>query len=174
MKRISQRTLVRMMGVMSRMHRAAAPPRRRGYYVLAGVAEETFWRRLLLEHDFPPSFVEKAQQEYGFSWDTILLRLRDGTFLQRYDPLSALESDGVAPPTLEEARVSGELFVQGLAALLAKHPYGEPVLRSLQLAAFQSTRKSSNWCHLRGLSTNKRRGTRSLSLFALLDFLGRL
>ena len=136
MKRISQRTLVRMMEVMEIMDRAAVEKPRSGDAFSSLAAAKKFWRRLLLENEFPAWFVAKADQGLDFPWDSVLVKLRDGTFFQPSDPLAGYVGFVVDLPTPEQVEFTGEILLQRLAALLASRPEGESVARSLELDGF--------------------------------------
>jgi hypothetical protein len=130
MNRLSQRTLVRMMEVMERMGRAVTATPRRGHLGDFASAEKRPWSRLLLENEFPPWLVSKAERMYDFAWDRILLDLHDGKFV---DPSEALSTGEGAVLNLLSPKATGEVFLERLAAFLADRPEGESVLRSLEL-----------------------------------------
>lgn len=140
MNQLSQRTLVRMMEVMERMHRAAAPPpprlRPRGTYTVAGASEAQFWSRLLYEKDFKDWFVTHSESFYTYNWDSILRDLRSTRFFFPQVSYSGGNILGREYLSEQDAQQLGEATLCRLAALLATRQEGESVRRSLELDGF--------------------------------------
>lgn len=114
-KRLAQRTLVRMMEVLTE-------------------ARPNNFSRLLYEHDFPDWFVAQAGTGYHFNWDEILIALRNGYFFfprNEYFSTGKTLWGGYLDPT--EAKELGEQFIQKLAALAATFPKSDSLVNALKL-----------------------------------------
>jgi hypothetical protein len=122
MKKLSQRTLVRMMEVLTAAH-------------------ITNPSRLLYEHDFPDWFVVHAGSQYQFKWDGILITLRNGRFFFPDTGYFGSPTDNITGQYLDrgEAQRLGEKFIQRLAALATTLPNGVSVANSLQLDGYSAS-----------------------------------
>jgi hypothetical protein len=122
MKVLSQRTLVRMMEVLT----AARP--------------SIGFSRLLYEHDFPDWFVAQVGAGYDFDWDSILVALRRGSFFFPRNDYFAVPGRTISGEYLNpaESKVLGELFLQKVAALSTTLPGSESVVNALQLDGFSA------------------------------------
>jgi hypothetical protein len=120
MRRLSQRTLVRMMEVL-------------------GEAKGlTNFSRLLYEKDFPDWFVLRASSEYHFYWDRILVSLRNQAFFYPDPGYFGDRMTSITGKYLTErnAQDLGEQFIQRLAVLAATLDNGGRVANSLELDGY--------------------------------------
>ncbi len=125
MKKISQRTIVKLMEVLEELGSVSSDE----YAALD-------FSKFLYEHDFPDWFVIHAEAQYEFSWKRILIDLRNTRFF--YSSYT-YTSDSITGKYLGEndAAALGQYLLQRLAALVTTLPEGEPVLRSLAIDGFQ-------------------------------------
>ena len=119
-KKISQRTIVRVMEVLEQ-HSPTTPV---NFY------------RLLYEHHFYDWFVTHAESQYQFNWQAILIDLRNTHFFYTTYTYSPGNITGEYL-NQQDAAIFGEILIQHLAALAATWPEGEALLRSLELDGFQ-------------------------------------
>ncbi len=118
MKKLSQRTLVRMMEV------------------LEGCSGRVNMSRFLYEHNFPDWFVIHAASYYQFDWQGIVMTLRNTRF---FYPTTTYSWDSILgqPLSHSEAEALGEYLIQRLAAVATTLQNGEAVARSLEMDGFQ-------------------------------------
>jgi hypothetical protein len=127
MKKLSQRTLVRVMDALGATHRGSE-----------------LMYKFLYEHDFPEWFVTVARVHYGFDWEQILVSLRNARFFYPGD--FAHENANVTGKYLshEDALELGEVLIEHLAALSVTlgGQLSEAVVNSLQLDGYQVDRQT--------------------------------
>jgi len=106
--------------------------------VLGAASPVTNLSRLLYEYDFPDWFVVHASSYYQFSWDGILMSLRNVGFFFPDTGYFGMSTDNITGRYLDkvEAQQWGEYFIQRLAALATTLPNGNSVVNSLQLDGY--------------------------------------
>jgi hypothetical protein len=94
---------------------------------------------ILYEHDFPDWFVTQAQTRHWWTWPSLLIDLRRGTFCftrDRFGGTRCIVPHHIPIHTEDDAVVLGEHFIQRLAAFATTLPGSEELTRSLQLDGF--------------------------------------
>jgi hypothetical protein len=97
------------------------------------------YAEILYEHDFPDWFVIQATQSHGWSWPSILISLRNGSFFYVGGSFGAsrIISQATFDPRWNGDPVQlGEVYLQRLGAFATTLPGSEDLLRSLQLDGF--------------------------------------
>lgn len=132
-KRLSQKTLVRMMEVLSNL----------------------FWTHdrlynFLYEHDFPDWFVTHARTHYDFNWQRILVDLRNTRFFFPGD--FADSSHNITGDYLgeREAVAAAEVLILKLAGLTATLQRAEALRNALQLDGYAVDAASNRLIPLEG------------------------
>src|SRR5690349_24445016 len=119
LKRLSQRTLVRMMEVF----------------------KNQFWPNdrvfnFLYEHDFADWFLRHAQTNYDFEWQQILVDLRNTHFFYPGDFADSRHNITGSYLSERDAAVLGEAITQKLAGVVATLNNAEGLRNSLQLDGY--------------------------------------
>jgi len=103
------------------------------------------YAEILYEHEFPDWFIGQATQRYDWTWPSLLIDLRRGTFFFVRDGIGGTVSivPGHPHPAQGDAAAWGESLIQRLAAFAATLPGSEELVRSLQLDGFDVDK--ANW-----------------------------
>ncbi len=152
-KELSQKTLVR---VMEALEEYGAPT---GELDDPGVN----FTRFLYENEFPTWFVLHAETSYSFNWQGIIIDLRSGRF---FFPGYSDSSHNVTGQYLSESEASriGEHLNRRLAALAARTPNGEMVIRSLELDGYRASEKTLDLVALESIVSEQEEEDRVVQL----------